>query len=608
MYPILILIVVLIVYALAYIFYGKKVLERRVVKADASKPTPAVSKFDGVDYVPANKYVLYGHHFASIAGAGPITGPALALNWGWGLPLIWVLFGNVFIGAVHDYLAIMSSVRHGGISVMSVSESTMGRRARYIFLAYSWFALVLVLAAFLSVASSTFVSTPSAATVAVFYMPLALFFGVLVYRAGVNIKTATVIALILEVALIFLSYNTKLVLPYETWVLILTLYGFIAASLPVWYLLQPRDYLNAYLLWGFVALAIVVPLAIPVIGLTGPLITSFTAKGTTIGAISGTPPAGWDIAWFWPTVPLTIACGALSGFHSLVGSGTTSKQLANELDALLVGYGGMLTEGAVSSLAVILPAAIVWDFSAFAANAGLTVNALTNAGINITATPNILKLGGVPRFTTSYGLVQALVWSRIMGVENFPTLYKGFSTFAAWTLSAFVLTTLDTANRLARFAWMEMFDWVKNRNVSFHKLLTNRWVASLIPILIGAVMAYPQIPDPVNPGRNIYAYQVIWPAFAGTNQLLAAIALLTEALWVYAVLKVRGRVSYLIMIPAAFLWFTVTAALFVWLIYIVPYLPTLYIGTTGLIVAVSLGLDILLITLFVRALRQAPRA
>ncbi|ADG91062.1 carbon starvation CstA family protein [Thermosphaera aggregans] len=611
MYPILILLIVLFIYGIAYVFYGRKILEQRVTKADPNRPTPALTKFDGVDYVPANKYVLYGHHFASIAGAGPITGPAFALNWGWGLPLIWVLFGNVFIGAVHDYLAIMSSIRHGGLSVMSISESTMGKKARYVFLAYTWFALILVLAAFLSVASSTFINVPSAATVAVLYMPLALLFGIMVYRLGVNVKVATAIALVLEVVLVYASYYTQLVMPgdapvpYQTWVVMLAVYSFIAASLPVWFLLQPRDYLNAYLLWGFVALAVLAPLAIPLIGLTGPLITSFVASGATIGAIGEAAKA--DIAWFWPTVPLTIACGALSGFHSVVGSGTTSKQLANELDALLVGYGGMLTEGAVSSLAVILPAAIVWDFSAFASNAGLSTSTLLNAGLNVTATPTVLKLSGVSRFYTSYGLVQALMWSRLLGVESFPALYKGFSTFAAWALAAFVLTTLDTANRLARFAWVEMFDWVKARSPGIHKVIANRWVASLIPILIGAVMALPQVTDPLT-GKPIYAYQLIWPAFSGTNQLLAAIALLTEALWVYAVLKVRGKISLLIMVPAVFLWVTVTSALFIWLFLVVPTLPTLYIATTGLIVVASLVLDIALVLLFVKSLRHAARA
>jgi len=245
---ILILVVVLVVYGLAYVFYGKRILEKKVVRASPDRVTPAYEKFDGIDYVPANKYVLYGHHFASIAGAGPITGPALAMVWGWGLPLIWVLFGNVFIGAVHDYLSIMASVRHGGVSIMSISENVMGRKAKYIFLAYVWFALVLVLAAFFSVASSTFVGTPTAATISVLFMPIALLFGLLVYRTGVSVKTGTAIALVLLILAFFYSLNVPLYLTYEAWVVVLSLYSMLAAALPVWYLLQPRDYINAYLL------------------------------------------------------------------------------------------------------------------------------------------------------------------------------------------------------------------------------------------------------------------------------------------------------------------------------------------------------------------------
>jgi len=599
--PIVILLIVLLIYGVAYVFYGRKLLEQRIVKADPTRPTPAVEKFDGVDYVPANKYVLYGHHFASIAGAGPITGPAIALAWGWFLPLVWVLFGNIFIGAVHDYLSLMASVRHGGVSIGTITESVMGRRARYIFLAYIWFALILVLAAFLSVASSTFIASPSAAVVALLYMPLALLFGLLVYRVGLSVKVATSIALVLLVGIIVFSLNSSISMPYENWVLVLALYSIVAASLPVWYLLQPRDYLNAYLLWGFVALAVIAPLFVAAVPLTGPLITSFVAKGAVIGAVSGTAPAGWDIAWFWPTVPLTIACGALSGFHSVTASGTTSKQLSSELDGLLVGYGGMLTEGAVSSLAVILPAAFAWDFAQFASNVGIPTNILMKA-INITATPNILKLAGTARFYTGYGLMQAAAWSKIFGLEAFPDLYRGFYTFAAWCLAAFVLTTLDTANRLARFAWSEMFDWV---SPGVRKVLTNRWFASTIGVLIGALMAYPKLPDPIDPKKTIYAYQIVWPAFAGTNQLLAALALLTSALWVYAILKVRGAVSYLIMVPALFLWVTVTGALLIWLIYVVPYLPALYIATAGVAVFISLVLDVLLLGLFVRGLRLA---
>lgn len=601
MTSIVILLIVLLIYGLAYVFYGKRLLEQKIVKADPARPTPAVEKFDGIDYVPANKYVLFGHHFASIAGAGPITGPAIALAWGWFLPLLWVLFGNVFIGAVHDYLSLMASVRHGGVSIGTIAESVMGRRARYVFLAYIWFTLILVLAAFLSVASSTFIDAPSAATVALLYMPLALLFGLLVYRVGLPVKVATPIALVLLIGMLVFSLNSGITISYESWVIILSLYSIAAASLPVWYLLQPRDYLNAYLLWAFVVIAVIAPLFVAAAPLTGPSIITFTAKGTLIGAVSGTAPAGWDIAWFWPTVPLTIACGALSGFHSLVSSGTSSKQLASELDGLLVGYGGMLTEGAVSSLAVILPAAVVWDFAQFASNVGVPTDIFMKV-INTTKTPNILSLSGIARFYTSYGLMQAAAWSRIFGVGAFPDLYRGFYTFAAWCLSAFVLTTLDTANRLARFTWSEMFDWV---SPGLRKVLRNRWFASTVSILLGALMAYPKIPDPVNPKRIIYAYQIVWPAFAGTNQLLAALALLTSALWVYAIVKVRGAVNYLIMIPALFLWVTVTGALLIWLIYVVPYLPALYIATAGVVVSISLVLDILLLWLFIKGLRLA---
>ncbi|MEM2005842.1 MAG: carbon starvation protein A [Zestosphaera sp.] len=606
---ILVLVIVLAVYGLAYLLYGRRILEKKVVRASPDRMTPAFEKFDGIDYVPANKYVLYGHHFASIAGAGPITGPALAMVWGWGLPLIWVLFGNIFIGAVHDYLAIMASVRHGGVSIMSISENVMGRKAKYIFLAYVWFALVLVLAAFFSVASSTFVGTPTAATITVLFMPIALFFGLLVYRTGVSVKTGTAIALTLLVVAFFYSLNTPLYLTYEAWVVVLSLYAIVAAALPVWYLLQPRDYINAYLLWVFVGLAIIGALIIPDLTFTGPIYTGFAAPGTVIGALAGTAAGKANIAYFWPTVPLVIACGALSGFHSVVGSGTTSKQLSNELDAMLVGYGGMLTEGALSSLAVITPIALAWNFASLASATGLPVSsALLKAGINTTTVPVITGLAGTDRFLVGYGLEQAVAWSRIFGPGVFESTFLTFRTFAAWALSGFVMTTLDTSNRLARFAWRELFDWLKPKSESAYKALTNRWVASIIPVVFGAIMAYPRIevfiPE-LNRVTTVYAYSIIWPAFAGTNQLLAALALLTATLWAYAIQKVRGGTSLLLMIPALFLWVTVTVGLIWWLYAVVPGLPPLYQAGAGTIVAVSVVLDFLLIGLFVSGLRRA---
>ncbi len=618
-------VIVFIIYAIAYIGYGRKLLAERVVRADPTRPTPAITRFDGVDYVPANKYVLYGHHFASIAGAGPIVGPAIAMAYGWLLPIIWVLFGNVFIGAVHDYLALMASVRYGGLSIMSVSENVMGRKARYIFLIYVYSALILVIAAFLSVAAVLYVNKPQAATKAIIYMPLALLLGIMMYRLGVDVRVSTAITLVFVVLGFYYAYKVPLIVGYDPakaqemiqqlaaaykqqyiaqgvdpglaaalaaqdaklaveqviwvnayhkWTLILALYAFIAASLPVWYLLQPRDYLNAYLLWFFVALAAVGTLIVADYPLRLPAYIDFSPP---IFQHQPTP--------FWPAIPLIIACGALSGFHSVVASGTTSKQLANEMDALLVGYGGMLTEGAVSSLAVILPISMAH-------------NAPELGNINI------LAKSAVARFAIGYGYMAGSAVSRLH-LADFNTAFKIMSLFAVIALATFILTTLDTATRLGRFAWQELFDWLEPRSPTAYKVLTNRWVASGIAVLIGTVLAYPTV---IIGGKIYGAYRVVWPAFAGVNQLLAALALLTSALWVYAILKVRGGTGWLIQLPAWFLWITVTAGLIWWMIVVLPKIPPIQQVGSGVIVAISLIMDFLLIALFIAGLRKAARA
>lgn len=586
-YSIEIVLTVIIIYGLAYVYYGRKILQEKIVQADAERPTPAFTKFDGVDYVPANKYVLYGHHFASIAGAGPIVGPAIAMAYGWALPLIWVLFGNVFIGAVHDYLSVMSSVRYGGLSVMSVSENVMGRKARYIFLVYVYAALILVIAAFASVAAILYTKNPKAATLAIFYMPIALLLGIMIYRLGIGVRPATLIAIILAIAGYYYSYKIPFLLGYDPvaksgdlwgtyhlWVIILSIYAFIAASLPVWYLLQPRDYLNAYLLWFFVALAAVGAILVGNLQFTGEAYTSFSPK--IIGG-HATP--------FWPAIPLIIACGALSGFHSVVGSGTTSKQLSNEMDALLIGYGGMLTEGAVSSLAVIMPISLAWSVPELA---GKVYQA------------NILELDKVSRFVVGYGYMTAKALEKF-GL-SFDHVYSVTTLFAAVALATFILTTLDTATRLARFSWQEMFDWLEPRSKGLYKFMTNRWVATFLAVLIGWALAYPTV---TIGGKTLAAYNVVWPAFAGTNQLLAALALLTTALWVYAILKVRGSTSWLIQLPAWFLWITVTIALLWWTAIVLPGLPAVQKYGAGSIVIVSIALDFLLIYYFVKGLMSA---
>ena len=574
-YSIEILLTVLIIYGLAYIFYGKKILEEKVVRASPDNVTPAIAKYDGVDYVPANKYVLYGHHFASIAGAGPIVGPAIAMAYGWLLPLLWVLFGNIFIGAVHDYLSLMSSVRYGGVSVMSVSENVMGRKARFIFLAYVYFALVLVVAAFESVAAKLFTLIPGAATLAVIFMPLALLFGIMVYRMGVNLTGATILMLILIALGFYYAYEIPLYLggdAYHWWLIILATYAFIAASLPVWYLLQPRDYLNAYILWTFVFIAIIGSLLVADMKLTGPAYTSWAPP---IFAKQPTP--------FFPAIPLIIACGSLSGFHSVVASGTSSKQLANEMEGLLVGYGGMLTEGAVSSLAVILPVSLAWY-----------APELIKMGV---FKHSILELDKVHRFTIGYGYMAAKAFSRL-GV-SFPDAFHVMVVFAAVSLATFIMTTLDTATRLGRFAWQEFFDPLRESSPGLYKAIANRWVAGFLVVFFGTAMAYPNVKIGA---KEVAAYNVIWPAFAGTNQLLAALALLTVALWAYKVQQVRGAINWLIQIPAWFLWILVTAGMGWWLVYIAPHIPHVQQVGAGSIVVINLILDFLLIILFVRGL------
>ncbi len=575
MIPLAVIIIpTLAAYIAGYVLYGRAVIQNRVVRADASRRTPAYTRYDGVDYVPANKWVLFGHHFASIAGAGPIIGPALAAVYGWLLPLLWVIFGNVFIGAVHDYLALMASVRHGGVSIMSVAEGVMGRRARYAFLVYVWGALILVLAAFLSVAATVYAMLyPNAATKAVIYMPIALLLGYLMYRAGVGVKKATAVAVALAVLGYIYSYYVPLYMGYQTWVYILMLYSFVAAALPVWYLLQPRDYLNAYLLWAFVAASAVagfLALAQPIVQ---PAINTLVAPAATIGGVGkiATEP----LAPFWPSIVLIIACGSLSGFHSIVASGTTSKQLANEIDALLVGYGGMLTEGAVSTLAVIAPIAVAWD---------------------VIVEKNVVKPLG--RFLVGYGVLfdKALAWTGLPPAA----VAKAASLFAAIALTTFVLTTLDTANRLARFAWSEMFDFLAERSRSLYRIVTNRWVASAVSIILGGIMAVQTI-------GGVPAWRIVWPAFAGTNQLLAALALMTSALWVYVVLRVRGKLALTVLVPSVFLWVTVTAALAWWIAVILPHIPPLFQAGAGTVAVISFALDLYLFYAFARSLLRARR-
>ncbi|ACS33444.1 carbon starvation CstA family protein [Thermococcus gammatolerans] len=545
------------IYVSMYYTYGKS-LQNKVVKADPNRPTPAHRLYDGVDYVPAHPLVLYGHHFASIAGAGPIVGPAVAMAWGWLPGLLWVWFGNVFIGAVHDYLALMSSVRYDGRSVQWIAGKLMSKRTGIAFELYIWFALLLVVAAFTSVIAGIFTKTPEAATAALLFLVSAVIVGYLMYKTSLHFAGATAIGLILVALSVWLGFKFPIQATYHQWALFLLVYIIIAASLPVWVLLQPRDYLNAYILWFGLILG---GLAFILIGgkgtFTAPAYTSWSAH-----VVGGKPSP------FWPTIPLVIACGALSGFHSIVGSGTSSKQLDNELHGLLVGYGGMFTEGFLST--IVITSIAVYGIKVFA-DAGIDINASNWAAIYAPKVAKVVGKVGIFAKSYAYGLNDA-----------FGVSLKTGTVFASLWVSAFALTSLDTATRLGRFAWQEVFGMVVDTSEGIWKTITNKWVASAVIAVLGVILAW---------GNQ---WLILWPAFSGMNQMLASIAMMTAALWVTKVQR-AGKWSWAVLIPALFLWITVTLALAWFLVVVVPGISDAFTKySVGLITLIGLLLNLLL--------------
>ena len=551
----LLVIVGLILYFLLYRLYGGYLSKDVVGVSD--EPTPAVRLYDGVDYVPANKYVLFGHHFASIAGAGPIVGPAIGIAWGWLPALLWVWLGNIFIGAVHDYLSLMSSVRYDGHSVQWIAGRVIKKRTGYIFALFIFFVLVLVVAAFASVLGKVFIKQPAVPTAYLIKIIGAFILGALIYKMRLHLGLATIFAIGWLIMSIFLGKFYPIKASYQTWMIVFFIYIIVAASIPVHVLLQPRDYMNAWLLVGGLVLggvAIVFSFKPVLI----PAFASFSPK-----IVAGQPSP------FWPVVVLIIACGSLSGFHSLVASGTSSKQLSKEIEGLFVGYGSMLAEGFLSTLVVACIAAYAYSI--------LSPNVVSALKTNYAA--NILKAqksvgGPVGFFSKSYG-------AAVSSVLHLPLDFMVI--LATMWVAAFAMTTLDTTNRLARYTLTELLEPIKDTLPGVFDFFTNRWIASTVPAAIGIALAWTG------------AWHVIWPAFGGANQMLASIALLTAAAWV---VKVQKKHGIMVVIPALFLWVTVTAAL-IW--YLVVAVPTFikknpfqaYI--LGIVVVIMLLLNLILL-------------
>ena len=358
-----ILIVGIVILALGYVFYGGWLSKQWGI--DPSRSTPAHELEDGMDYCPAKAPVLMGHHFSSIAGAGPINGPIQAAVFGWVPVLLWVLIGGIFFGGVHDYGALFASVRNDGQSIGTVVETSISKKAKRLFLIFSYLTLILVVAAFASIVANTFKATyvdgvvdvaasaanATTAIISLLFIVLAIFFGFFVYRRNAPIGVSTIIGVVAIALVMWLGIKWHpIYLSYQTWMIICGIYILVASVTPVWILLQPRDYLSSFLLYAMMILAI-----IGVIGCHPTLdMPAFTGFKDTIA------PTGSSLGYMFPALFVTIACGAISGFHSLVGSGTTAKQLNNEKDAQPIAYGGMLIE-CVLAIVSLCAVAYIWQ-------------------------------------------------------------------------------------------------------------------------------------------------------------------------------------------------------------------------------------------------------
>ena len=479
----------IIIFIIAYATYGSWLVKKWGV--DSSKKTPAHTINDGIDYVPTSSPVLLGHHFSSIAGAGPINGPIQAAIFGWVPVLLWIIVGSIFFGGVHDFGSLFISIRHKGKSIGEVINDTMGKTGKQLFSIFAWLTLLLVVAAFANIVASTFATTPQAATSSLLFIILAIGFGFAVYRKGVSLRAGTIVGVILLFICVYLGTVFPIQLSVNTWIVILAIYIFVASTAPVWILLQPRDYLNSFLLYAMMAGAILgILIYRPEIKLEA--ITAFNVDGQ----------------YLFPMLFVTVACGAISGFHSLVSSGTTSKQIDNEKDAKSIGYGGMLIEGALAVIALI-----------------------TAAYVTKGELSELLKGGPVNVFSNGVGIFMSK-----LGIP-----FETGKTFVALAVSAFALTSLDTATRLGRFIFQEYFE---DSTEGSKSPLTNMYVSTAITVIIGAALA-------------VGGYAVIWPIFGSANQLLAALALMAIALW----LKKSNKNFNMITIPMVFMLIVTLSAL-----------------------------------------------
>ena len=509
MSAIIILIIGVVLLALGYIFYGSWLAKQWGV--DPNKETPAHTNYDGTDFVPANPAVLMGHHFSSIAGAGPINGPIQAAVFGWLPVFLWVVIGGIFFGAMHDFGSLFASIRHNGGSIGEVIKDSMGPRAQKLFIIFALLVLILVIASFTAVVAGTFASEAesvitvgmgnvsakaSTATTSLLFIVIAFIFGFFVYRKNAKIGPATIIGVLGIIAITAIGLNVGINASRTFWVLFIAVYVVVASLLPVWMLLQPRDYLSSFLLYGMMIIAVV--------GIFGSNMTVELPMVTGWQGLTGTT--------LFPTLFITVACGAVSGFHSLIGSGTTSKQLNSEKDAKVIGYGAMIVE---SGLAIISLIAIGVVF------------AETNIGggdkFQLSAPPTIFA-GGI-----------ATMVSKFAGEGAYGVVY----TLLTLAVSVFALTSLDSGCRLSRYMFAELLipeGKTREDLTGLRKVLASPWASTLIMVVVGC-------------GMGFMGLSQIWGVFGAANQLLAGIAMLAVATWLGNI----GKNNKMFFVPMVFM-------------------------------------------------------
>lgn len=498
MQPVLAAILCFIAYALVYRFYARH-LGSRIFQLDPNASTPAHAMGDGVDYVPCRRMVLFGHHYASIAGLAPMLGPAIAVIWGWLPGMLWVVLGTLFIGAVHDFSALVVSMRHRGMSIGKVAEDLIGRRAKGIFLLIILFLICLVMGVFVRTVSGLFTAEfyPESVFPTFTLIAIAMVMGWLTYKRGISIVRLTVIGFVLMLASIGVGLAIgRPNLAGDSWILILLVYAFAASTLPVWSLLQPRDYLNSWLLY---------------LGLGASYVGLFVLQPAFAAPVIDAQPA--EAPPIFPFVFIVIACGAISGFHGLVSSGTTSKQIDKETDAVAIGYGGMVGESLLGLLAVLactagFRSAESWaeHYSSWGTASGL-------------AEKMKAFIDGTAVFLNSLGLPMELA-----------------QAFVALVAVSFALTSLDSGTRLLRYNIEEI-----SQSIGV-PALGQRYVASSLAVVLIGFFAFYQIEgQPVG--------LALWSLFGSTNQVLGALTLLAVTIY----LRQNRRNYVYTLLPMAFM-------------------------------------------------------